>query len=161
MDDNRISGNDRRECPYFQQLSDLYGYRPNVTPIANCSSSGNGHARRETTTTVVVGGEEIPLDIPDDDNDQEVPLKDFEENASSCSWAADGSDDSHSESVKPSRKRKYTSGAAVTAQLMVSWLDGYKQEKRKTEEEKIKKVETMHNEKMSLLKDLINILKKN
>ena len=122
-----------------------------MTPVATCSSSGNGDARREATTTVVVGGEEIPLDIPDDDNDQEVPLKDFEKNAPSCSWAADGSDDSHSESVKPSRKRKNTSGAAATGQLMVSWLDGYKQEKRKTEEEKIKKVETMHNEKMSLL----------
>ena len=81
MDHNRISENDRRECPYFQQLSDLYGYRPNVTPVATCSSSGNSDARREATTTVVVGGEGIPLDIPDDDNDQEVPLKDFEENA--------------------------------------------------------------------------------
>ena len=79
------------------------------------------------------------MDIPDDDNDQKVPLKDFEEIAPSCSWEADESDASHSESVKPSRKRKYTSGAAATAQLMVSWLDGYKQEKRKQKRKRLKR----------------------
>jgi hypothetical protein len=30
IDHNRMSGNDRKECAYFKELQDCYGYRPNV-----------------------------------------------------------------------------------------------------------------------------------
>lgn len=33
IDHNRKSGNDRKECAYFKELQDCYGYRPNVQPV--------------------------------------------------------------------------------------------------------------------------------
>ena len=33
VDHNRKSGNVRKECAYFKELQDCYGYRPNVQPV--------------------------------------------------------------------------------------------------------------------------------
>jgi hypothetical protein len=38
VDHNMKSGNERKECPYFHELQDFYGYRPNVTPLYVSSS---------------------------------------------------------------------------------------------------------------------------
>lgn len=40
VDHNSKSGNDRKECPFFQELQTSYGYRPNVTPRYTAASSG-------------------------------------------------------------------------------------------------------------------------
>ena len=31
-DHNSISGNDRKECPFYREIAEFYGYRPNVRP---------------------------------------------------------------------------------------------------------------------------------
>ena len=41
-DHNNISGKERRTCPYYDEMMELYGYRPNVEPVATCSSTGSG-----------------------------------------------------------------------------------------------------------------------
>lgn len=38
VDHNMKSGNEPKECPYFHELQDCYGYRPNVTPLYVSSS---------------------------------------------------------------------------------------------------------------------------
>ena len=49
-DHNSKSGNDRRECPFYEELSEVYGYRPNVWPYATASSSGLGDSTRRPKT---------------------------------------------------------------------------------------------------------------
>ena len=43
VDHNSKSGNERKECAFFKELQESYGYRPNVKPIyvsgSHCSSS--------------------------------------------------------------------------------------------------------------------------
>ena len=46
VDHNNKSGNDRRESPYFKELNEIYGHRPNVTPVCTSSSSGLGDSSR-------------------------------------------------------------------------------------------------------------------
>ena len=36
---HNISGNDRQECPYFQQMQEICGKKPNITPLATLSSN--------------------------------------------------------------------------------------------------------------------------
>ena len=37
---NSISENDRKECPFYREIAEFYGYRPNFRPYAKNSSSG-------------------------------------------------------------------------------------------------------------------------
>ena len=45
-DHNSQTGNERRECPFYKELSEVYGYWPNVRPYAKASSSGQGNSLR-------------------------------------------------------------------------------------------------------------------
>lgn len=38
LDHNNKSGNDKKTCPYFQELSDIFGMTPAVKPVALCSN---------------------------------------------------------------------------------------------------------------------------
>ena len=59
-DHNNKTGNDRRECPFYKELSEFYGYRPNVRPYATVSSSGHGDSARRPKS-----------DEEDEENDKE------------------------------------------------------------------------------------------
>lgn len=50
-DHNNQSGNSRRECSFYKELADVYGYRPNVRPVATSSSSGLGDSQRAPSTS--------------------------------------------------------------------------------------------------------------
>jgi len=41
-DHNSISGNDRKECPFYREIAELYGYRPNVRPYATTQAAALG-----------------------------------------------------------------------------------------------------------------------
>ena len=47
IDHNTISGNGRKECLYFTQLSEIYGCRQNVVPVATASSTGKEDTTRD------------------------------------------------------------------------------------------------------------------
>jgi hypothetical protein len=57
VDHNNISGNDRKTCPFFEELSDIYGYRPNVNPVSTLSTmestADNNKRPRESDTAEV------------------------------------------------------------------------------------------------------------
>ena len=38
VDHNIVSGNDKKTCPYFEELSDIFGMTPSVKPVAVCSN---------------------------------------------------------------------------------------------------------------------------
>ncbi|XP_063438753.1 uncharacterized protein LOC134719719 [Mytilus trossulus] len=39
VDHNRKTGNERKECAFFEELEECYGYRPNVTPLYTMGSN--------------------------------------------------------------------------------------------------------------------------
>ena len=39
-DHNSISGNDRKECPFYRKIAEFYGYRPKFRLYATSSGSG-------------------------------------------------------------------------------------------------------------------------
>jgi len=43
------TGSDRRECAFFNELSDVYGYRPTVHPVVTSSSTGKGDSKSVQT----------------------------------------------------------------------------------------------------------------
>ena len=45
-DHHRPTGTERSEGPFYKELSEVYGYRPNVRPYATASSSGQGDSLR-------------------------------------------------------------------------------------------------------------------
>lgn len=48
-DHNSISGNYRKECPFYREIAEFHGYRPDVCPYATSSSSGKaGYVRPQT-----------------------------------------------------------------------------------------------------------------
>ena len=42
---NNISGNSRTECPFYNEIAERYGYRPNVQLYVTTSSSGEDYKR--------------------------------------------------------------------------------------------------------------------
>ena len=68
VDHNNKSGNDRKECASFKELSDVYGYRPTVKPVATSSSSGNGDSLSRNE-------EEETTKAQNDDSEDSQPRK--------------------------------------------------------------------------------------
>ena len=50
-DHNSISGDDKKECPFYREIAEFYGYRPNVRPYATSSSSGKADYVRPQTAS--------------------------------------------------------------------------------------------------------------
>ena len=53
-----FTGTEPKSCAYFDQLSDGYGYRPNVTPLATSSSSGAGDTGQDMKDDAASSDEE-------------------------------------------------------------------------------------------------------
>lgn len=70
-DHNSISGNDRKECPFYREIAELYGYRPNVRPYATSSSSGKADYVRPQTKSQE---EKLEETEEEDRNEEEVTV---------------------------------------------------------------------------------------
>ena len=138
-DHNNKSVNDRRKCPYYDEIKQMYGYRPNVRPLYYCqfiigrdqsSTSLHDHAPKNTNSSSIDDDEEDFLI-----NDQTVPI------------AKVG-------------KRKYVSAVETSTNIMMDWLKTCEAKKDKKEEERLKLLNKMHTEKMNILQQLLEVMKK-
>jgi hypothetical protein len=66
IDNNNTSGNEKKTCSYFKELSEIYGYRPNVNTEATISSSST------STSTASASSNSIEAQS-DHDSDAENP----------------------------------------------------------------------------------------
>ena len=139
-DHNSKTGNDRRECPFYKELSDVYGYRPNVRPYATASSSGHGDSTRRPET---------PEKSDDENNEESSPAtrKRHSDAAGSSSTPQ-----------KTPKKPRLGSGKRNKNECL-SWLKEYAEEKRTEQEARRERAEQHHREKMELLSGLLNVLK--
>ena len=51
VDYNSKTGNDKKECPFYHELQDCYGYRPNVHPQYTASSSRKAELEDASTSS--------------------------------------------------------------------------------------------------------------
>ena len=134
-DHNSKTGNDRRECPFYKELSEVYGYRPNVRPYATASSSGQG-VRSQTMKTRKM-------------------TRTVAKPQTSATQTQQGP-------VQPLRKRPRRNGVSRESETKVIVFRGWRimrEEKRKEQEDQRERADQHHREKMELLSGLLNVFK--
>ena len=141
-DHNNKTGNDRRECPFYKELSEVYGYRPNVRPYATASSSGHGDSARRQKS---------------DEEDEEDEENDKERSQATNKRHSDAAGISSTPQKTPKKTRRGLGKRNKNECL--SWLQDYAEEKRKEQEAQRERAEQHHREKMELLSGLLNVFK--
>ena len=137
-DHNSKTGNDT--CPFYKELSDVYGYQLNVRPYTTASSSGHGDSTRHPKT---------PEKIDHENNEESSPA------TRKCHSDAAGSS---SMPQKTPKKPRLGSGKQNKNECL-SWLKEYAEEKWTEQETQRERAEQQHREKMELLSGLLNVLK--
>ena len=54
VDHNRISGNNRKTCVFYEELNELNGSRPNVNPVATLCSTGSTSKKRKLEEMAII-----------------------------------------------------------------------------------------------------------
>jgi len=144
VDHNNRTGSDRRECAFFNELSDVYGYRPTVHPVATSSSTGKGDSKSVQTRERDGDNTSPSPDDPSTPSTSGVNL------STPSKKRVHAQDDSGTPKLK--RRRKSTDE-------MVLWLEEYKKEKAVQEEHRLKEVKEMHKQQMELLGGFLEVLK--
>ena len=103
--------------PYFNEMSELYGYRPNVEPKATSSSNGI-----DTTRAAPAASETLPK-------------------------------------CNEKKKKKYVTSAEASSNTLSTWLKSQDEKWEQRERERLSLVREMHDEKMSVFKDLLDTLR--
>ena len=140
-DHNNKSGNDRRECPFYKELSEVYGYRPNVRPYATASSSSLGDSTRRPKTPE-------KSDEENNGGNSPSPRKRHSNDAAGSSCT----------NKKTPKKPRLGSGERNRNECL-TWLREYAEEKRREQEAQREKAEQQHQEKMELFSGMLNVLK--
>ena len=145
-DHNSISGNDRKECPFYREIAEFYGYRPNVRPYATSSSSGKAdYVRPETESQ-----EEKPEQTEEEERNEEEVTVVLKKPATS-----QGRQGSLQKKKRLSKKEK----GVKSRNEYLQWLQEYKEEKKNEEEKKLEKFKAFHNEKMKVLGGMLEVLR--
>jgi len=124
VDLNHKSGQGRNTCPFFQELSRIYGFRPNVEPLALSSSMNN-----ELPELINPGEGTSQATNPTEDAEDDQP---------------------------PQTKRKRTNLSNSLSEAFTTITD----QLQKAEDERTKMMQEMHNEKMTLFREYLDIMKK-
>ena len=118
-DHNSISGNSRKTCPFYEELSDLYGYKANVRPVALASSSKR-------------------------------PAPEAAASASGQS-SSEESEEAQEERREERRKRPKKHQTTQAERIMETMVEMHKNQ--------LESIKEMHNAKMNLLKEFIEVIK--
>ena len=139
-DHNHQSGNNRRECPFYQELSEVYGYRPNVRPYATASSSGLGDSRRSDAQGL--------------NKNAEVSNED----STSVNLTTGQQTKRTHEETRATPKKK-ARRSSTSQDECLTWFKEHTEERRRENERRLERLEQQHREKMSFLSGLLDVLK--
>ena len=135
VDHSNVSGNDKKTCPYFEELSDIFGMTPSVKPVAVCSNRAGPVGEDLIRTSSSSGSAASSTDgrRPSLDN-EETPRRE----------------------VKRSRAKR----ALQSKESLTDLFKEYQREQREKEEEKEKHVMEMHQQKMQRFDRLLELFEK-
>ena len=146
VDHNRQSGNDRKSCLFYNELDEILGKKPNVTPKVTYSSSGYGNSYNKKFLS-----EDASLDV----DEGEIEDEDEEE----CETQQEFTSFTSTSSSSPTKKkRKYVSSSIQATNSILMWLQTYEEKKEAREKLKMERTERMHMEKMSIFERLLDKL---
>jgi len=141
VDHNNRSGNDRKEMVFYKEVEDIVGDNPTVSPrVVISSTDGLTHPQKQTkkrkltTATKPAASQELPL---------------------SPSTATSSTDDKESPVPAVSKKRRHVAKKPD----LVNWLEGYQTQQVEAEERRLELTRKMHEENMTIMSGLIDILK--
>ena len=116
-DHNGISENNRKQCPFYREIAEFYGYRRNVRPYAKSSSSRKADYVRPQTG---LQEEKLEETQEEDRNEEEVTVV-LKRPATSR-----GSEGSLQKKKRLSKKDK----GVESRNEYLEWLQEYKEEKK-------------------------------
>ena len=146
-DNNNKSGRGRKECKFYKELAEVYGYRPNVRPFVTFSSAVGKTAR-------AVGKETLESESS---LEPEVSVYYADNSGSSTDVTPVKAETvlNVNRKEKPARKRKSTQESSK----VIEWLEVYNQERKVEEEKRRKTQEKHHHDNLSVLSNLVDVLK--
>ena len=144
-DNNNKSRRGRKECKFYKELAEVYGYRPNVRPFVTFSSAVGKTARAVEKETLESQSRLEP----------EVAVYDADNSGSSTDVTPEKAEKVLKRKEKPARKRKSTQESSK----VIEWLEDYNQERKVEEEKRRKTQEQHHQENLSVLSNLVDVLK--
>ena len=144
-DNNNKSGRGRKECKFYKELAEVYGYRPNVRPFVTFSSAVGKTARAVEKETLESESSLEP----------EVAVYDADNSGSSTDVTPVKAEKVLKRKEKPARKRKSTQESSK----VIEWLEVYNQERKVEEEKRRKTQEQHHQDNLSVLSNLVDVLK--
>lgn len=134
-------GNDRRECEYFEDVDKILGGRPDCHPARTMSSSSTDdsscHSPQSTCTSSKKHKAGLATGTPSKPSKQDKMCH---------------------EERKQSSAEKKRAGDGRHEDFM-SFLKATEDRRMKEEAERQSKLETMHEEKMTIMKNFIDVLK--
>lgn len=133
VDHNRISGNDRMsKCAYFEEMDELFGYRPGVNPSKTTSTLISSSSTLSTSTL---------------------------SSTSSSTTSSTSNTTPQSPEKKQRKKRKYVSSTETSTKSLLDFLQKAEQKREERESERMRVAKEMHEDKMGILKQLVSLLK--
>jgi len=139
VDHNNRSGNDRREMQYFQEVEDIVGANPTISPsVVISSSDGLTHRQQQT------GAKRKLTDA-------------FADKDAGCS-SSDGSASTSGNVTKQPVSKKQKKRAAKKEEL-VDWLGQYQEQAKQAEEARMQLANKFHTDQMAVMNGLLDVLK--
>ena len=138
VDHNNQTGNDKKTCPYFEELSDIFGMSPAVKPVAVCSNrAGTSGADLTVASSSSQSRESVASSI-----------------------AAEGSSSDTEVTPRKERRRSSAKRALQSKESLVDLFKEYQREQREKEEEREKNLRDMHRAKMQRFDRLLELYEK-
>ena len=144
-EDNNKSGRGRKEYKFYKELAEVYGYRPNVRPFVTFSSVVG-------KTAIAVERETLESESS---LEPEVAVYQADNSGNSTDVTPVKAEKVLKRKEKPARKRKSTQESSK----VIEWLEVYNQERKVEEEKRRKAKEQHHQENLSVLSNLVDVLK--
>ena len=139
VDHNNVSGNDKKTCPYFEGLSDIFGMTPSVKPVAVCSNRAGPV------------GEDLIRTSSSSSSFGEAAVSSTDGRRPSL-----GNEETPRREVKRSRAKR----ALQSKESLADLFKEYQREQREKEDEKEKHLMEMHQQKMQRLDRLLELYEK-
>lgn len=146
VDHNSKSGNDHRECPFFKELEEAYGYKANVKPVFTMGSI-RSDSNNNAVTSNVASDDSISSDLDEqDDNRKRRP----EEGDSPVD-------------TQPKKGKK----KATQNESMMKMIENFQKESKEEQKELLSELKQQHKEKMKkedekikLMEEMVKVFKK-
>lgn len=150
IDHNNTSGNSKKTCAYFNEISDIYGYKPNVNPIMISSSLQDpkpSTSTQPTTSTPIAKRKR-----------GDVEMMNVDESEDEIESVTVSTNQRHTNPKTKAKKRPRTNSQEMI-QAISQIHEDQKDREEEAQDKRMKLIEKNHTEKMKILTEIVTVLK--